>query len=186
MREIIIAAWSVLDTAVTQAKLQDENIDINNDAKEKFAKLFKEKYEFIKETFMKKSVKSLDRHKVASIIMSTAIEADVIIYKGEVPKDNTFIGKYLIPTSAGLSFMQKRLNELLDEKGQKQIEQFHFPTAFSCKTPYLLIFARNLYFTNELTDWKLNLLDMSDKLFLLEYITLIKNGIDPTVLIEEE
>lgn len=186
MKEIVIAAWSVLDIAVTQARSKDENVVLNEDAKDEFGRLFKEKYEFVKKTFMKKSVKYLDRHKVASIIIAAAVEADVVVYKSKVPEGNAFIGKYLIPTSAGLSYMQKRLNEILTEKGQETIKEYHFPVAFSCMTPYLLIFARNLYFTNELTDWKINLLDMSENLFLLEYVTLIKNGLDPSILIEED
>lgn len=182
MTEIIDKAWELLDVAVSQAKDKDEKVALNDAARDEFASSFKEKYNLIKDKFMKQSVKYLDRHKVASIIIASIVETNAVIYEGDIPKDSTFFGKYLIAFSVGMSYMQNRLNKILKEKGQKEIERFYFPTPFSCKTPYNEIFSRNLYYTHELTDWNLNLLDISEILFLLEYMTLEKNGIDPIVL----
>ena len=95
-----------------------------------------------------------------------------------------YIGKYLIAAATGLSYMQDRLNEKLREKGIEEIKEYLYPEAFSCNTPFLSIFSRNLYFVNEKTDWKLNILDMSEILFLLEYRTLEKYGIDPKIIKE--
>lgn len=85
----------------------------------------------------------------------------------------------------GMSYMQNRLNKILVEKELPTIDRYVFPIVFSCKTPYFAIFARNLYFTYEKTDWQLNLLDMSEILFLLEYMTLTEKGIDVSKLVEE-
>lgn len=186
MNEMIGAAWNVLDIATRQACSRDNSVELDNSKIGKFDKLFQKKYDDVKSLFMKKSVKYLDRHKVASILMASAIEADVVLYNGEIPEDDVFIGKYLIAVSAGLNYMQNSLNKKLEEKGQPPISELFFPTAFSCKTPYLQIFARNLYFTHEKTDWKINLLNMSENLFFLEYITLKEKGIDPNILNEED
>lgn len=186
MNEMIMAAWNVLDIAATQVGLRDSKIVLDNSKMEEFVQLFQKKYDDVKLLFMKKSVRYLDRHKVASILMASAIEADVVRYDGEIPEGDVFIGKYLIAVSAGLNYMQDSLNEKLKEKGQEPIKEFFFPVAFSCRTPYLQIFARNLYFTHEKTEWKLNLLNMSENLFFLEYITLKENGINPSILNEED
>lgn len=184
MTEIINRAWELLDVAVSQAKDKDEKVALNDAARDAFANSFKEKYNLIKDKFMKQSVKYLDRHKVAGIIIASIVETNAVIYEGEIPPNSIFFGKYLIAFSVGMSYMQSRLNKMLKEKRQKEIERFYFPTPFSCKTPYNEIFSRNLYYTYEFTDWNLNLLDISEILFLLEYITLEKNGIDPVVLSE--
>lgn len=43
-----------------------------------------------------------------------------------------------------------------------------------------ILCARNLYYAK--TDYKLNPLDLADRLFLVEYIALMKEGIDPDTL----
>lgn len=182
MRELIDSTWDLLGVAVTQAKEKDEKISRNDESKGEYDKTFRDKYNFMKDNFMKGSVKYLDRHKVASIIIASIIETDAVIYKGVIPENDTFFGKYLIATAVGLCYMQSKLNKLLKGKHQKEITDYYFPYAFSCNTHYFEIFARNLYFTHELTEWKLNLLDMSENLFMIEYMTLEKNGIDPSTL----
>ncbi len=186
MNEMIMAAWNVLDIATTQAGFKDNKVVLDNSKMEVFAQLFQKKYNDVKSLFMKKSVDYLDRHKVASILMASAIEADIVRYDGDISEGSVFIGKYLIAVSAGINYMQDSLNEKLKKKGQEPIKELFFPVAFSCKTPYLQILARNLYFTHEKTDWKFNLLNMSENLFFLEYITLKENGIDPSILNEED
>lgn len=185
MSRMTDVVWNMLKDAISQAKIKDEQVCYDDAAKSKFEALFHEKYEFVKENFMKESVETLDRHKVASIIIASLIETDVISYSGEVSQEQTFFGKYLIAVSVGLSYMQSRLNEILIKGNQPKIDRYLFPTAFSCTTPYFAIFARNLYFTHEKTNWQLNLLDMSEILFLIEYLTLVQKGIDINVLVEE-
>lgn len=182
MTELVNAIWDVLGDAVIQAKKKDERVDLNLNAKKEFRKLFEEKYNLIKNSFMKKEVNYLDRHKVASIIIASALESNAIVYSGNIIGDKKFLGKYFIAVAAGMSYMQDRLNEKLHEKGEKEIAKYWYPSAFSCNTPFFAIFSRNLYFTSEMTDWKLNILDMSEIMFLIEYMTLEKNCINPNIL----
>lgn len=185
MGPIINRTWDLLAASVAQAKQQDIHIDCNQNAFDKYKKIFKDKYDFIKINFMKSSVSALDRHKVASIIIASIIESDSVIYNQKISDGKVFFGKYQIAVSVGLSYMLDQLNEMLAKKSNK-IEKYWFPEAFSCKTPYFDIFARNLYFTHEKTNWNLNLLDIAEILFLLEYMTLQKNGIDPSLLNDED
>ena len=78
--------------------------------------------------------------------------------------------------------MQSQLNKILVDKNLQPIKALWFPKAVSCKTPYFEIFCRNLYFSNNSDKWGLNPLDIAEKLFILEYVTLEKAGIDPQIL----
>lgn len=180
---IIDRTWDLLDVAVVQAQEQDPCVLCNKDTKGKYSEALREKYKFMMQ-FMKPSVSSLDRHKVASIIIASVIETDAVVYNKDVPKNNSFFGKYMIAVSVGLSYMLELLNIRLSKK-EIEVKQYLFPEAFSCTTPYFEIFSRNLFLTHERTNWKLNLLDMSELLFFIEYMTLKENGIDPSILTDE-
>ncbi len=182
--KIMSRSWNLLDIAVVQAREQDSGILCNESARERYAEALAQKYELMM-GFMKPSVSSLDRHKVASIIIASIIETNAVIYNKKIPEDSSFFGKYMIAVSVGLSYMLERLNARLRSKGITEIERYQFPEAFSCNTPYFEIFSRNLYLTHEHTDWKLNLLDIPEILFLIEYLTVKENGIDPNVLTDE-
>ena len=132
---------------------------------------------------MKDSSKPLDRHKIAAILIISTIRTDVL--KSTKKNENDiFIGNYILATEVGLSYMLQILNEELEKRELPPIEKYYFPEAFSCKTDYSKIFYRNLYFSNENADWGLNPLDIAERLFLLEYITLLKNEIDTSILKE--
>ena len=72
--------------------------------------------------------------------------------------------------------------------------EWHWPKMLSCpKNHYFGVFSRNLYFveqTNNAQDSHysrtFNELELADKLFLFECATMLKNGIDPDKLIDEE
>lgn len=144
--------------------------------KEKFKKLYGE----VKKEYMLPSVKNLDRHKVASIIIISLLEADVVSYK-DLESGSIFIGAELIALKTGLAYLVEKLNEKLNERGiKKKIGEFKLPNTQSCDTSYIEVVCRNLYYTRR--DYKLNPLDLAERLFLLEYIALSKDEIDPDVL----
>ena len=96
-----------------------------------------------------------------------------------------FIGSELIAIEVALAVMCTLLNDKLEAIGHgKKILSYYMPQAMSCSTPYALIFARNLIYAQK--DFVLNPLDIAEKLFLLETITLIKNNIDPQLLLEPQ
>ena len=119
-------------------------IPIRNERKFMLFDLFQKKYNDVKSLFMKESVSYLDRHKVASILMASAIEADVVRYDGAILEGNVFIGKYLIAVSAGLSYMQDSLNQKLKKKGQKPIKEFFSRLRFRVKH-HIYRFSQGIY-----------------------------------------
>lgn len=182
MTPIIENAWTLLENEYQ--KYSKENVDfiLDKNKKEYFKQAFKKHYNEIKDNYMLPSVKYLDRHKVAAIIIVSILESNAVSYNN-LDKDCVFIGNELLAIKVGLAYMTENLNEKLSEKNVgKKIEKVVFPEALSCETSYIEIMCRNLYIAK--TDYKLNPLDIADRLFLLEYIILLKNGIDTSVLKE--
>lgn len=159
----------------------EEDCDIKFDStKEKtYKELCEILYNKILE-YMAEEESPLDRHKVAAIVMIAIIKSNILTST----KEGRFMGNYILAAEVGLSYLLKELNDKLSERGQKNIDKFWFPDALSCPTDYLKIFYRNLYFAHTNAEWNLNPLDMAERLFLLEYMTLEKNEIIPSILRE--
>lgn len=185
MKQTIDKIWELLEVTVKQIKKQMPDVILDDGSYTRFSNNFKNLYNEIKEHYMESKVKNLDRHKVASSIITSIINSNIIIYQGEIEQDKEFFGQYLIAASVGITFMQNQLNQILIEKNKEPIKSLWFPDPLSCDTPYFEIFCRNLYFSNNNDNWGINPLDIAEKLFLLEYVTLEKCGIDPHVLKEK-
>lgn len=182
MRQTIERTWELLENTIKQIDKKTPGVVLSKGAYRRFDDNFRKLYNEIKEHYMENDVKNLDRHKVASIIIVSIIKANAIVYQGKVEQGKEFFGQYLIATSVGMTYMQYELNKLLVEKNEKTITKLWFPSPISCDTPYFEIFCRNLYFANCNNNWGLNPLDVAEKLFILEYITLEKYGINPKIL----
>lgn len=182
MRQTIERIWTLLNVTVEKLQEQDNGIVLNRESYKRFNDIFRDLHKEIKDRYMEKSVKNLDRHKIAGIAIISIIRSDAITYQGKVDEDKEFFGQYLIAMSVGITFMQNQLNTLLFRKKVQPIKTICFPEPLSCDTPYFEILCRNLYFANNNRDWGLNPLELAEKLFLLEYMTLEKNGIDPRIL----
>lgn len=182
MKEAIEKTWELLGITVERISQKEPGVSLNRDLKTKFDQNFRDMYDDIKDHYMESDVENLDRHKMASIIIVNILKTEVIQYNGEVKAGKKFFGQYLIAASVGITFMQNQLNKLLIEKNRNPIQKLWFPDALSCDTPYFEIFCRNLYFSQDNKEWGLNPLDIAERLFLLEYVTLEKCGIDPQIL----
>lgn len=177
--EALEYVWRETKDCFQYYKKSDGELQLS-DKKSVFFKRFREIYDDIKSTYMRKDVDELDRHKVVAAQITACIECEVI--SRTVEENQVFMGLYMIALEVGLNWMLMGLNESLKKAGITQkIEQYSMPKAFACATGYFDIFARNLYYAHKMGKG-LNPLDISEKLFLLEYITLLKNGIDPAVL----
>lgn len=184
MKQTIERAWNLLEKTVKQVSEKNSGIVLDADSYKKFDDNFRKIYSEIRENYMESTVKNLDRHKVASIIITSILNSNAVIYEGKVEEGTEFFGQYLIAASVGITFMQNQLNMLLIEKNIEPIKNLWFPDALSCDTPYFEIFCRNLYFSNNNNDWGINPLDIAEKLFLIEYVTMEKCGIDPHIFKE--
>ena len=186
MKPIASAYWNELKNTVEYYQKKDNSIffDDSDGKFQGFYETFKSKYKAIQANYMKKRVTTLDRHKVAAVMIVTTIEKDVIKYRAPLQNEHVFLGAEMFSTEVALSWMLDSLNKKLNELGKTPLDAYHMPKAFSCDTPYFEIFTRNLFFTYK--DYKLSPLDIAEKLFLLEYISLLKNDIDPSILHEGE
>ena len=186
MTETIKRTWKLLEDTVKQTNYKNPEIQLNNGSYDIYEQRFNYWYKNIKDKYMNNNVTYLDRHKVAAIVIISIIESHAIDCSKEISSEKKFIGQYLTAASVGITYMQDRLNYLLIKKREKPIEKIWMPEiVFSCNVPYFDIFCRNLYYADDEKDWGLNPLDISKELFLLEYITVEKQGIDPRILKEK-
>lgn len=133
---------------------------------------------------------------------------DIAITEIKQLQDGTnpvFIGNEVLALSAGLQLLKTLLNAEINEvedvkkKESNRISNFFMPTPYYCDTPYFEIVCRNLYFQQKYIEHYFNteqlrhtdqymikkalfILDFANTLYLFEYLTLIKNDIDPLCL----
>ncbi len=180
MKEIINYTWEQFKEHYNDFKKNEPNLFFHDDKYEKYCQLFIEKYEDILKRFMKNTTE-LDSHKQAAIITICCLEADIITH--EVDDMHISIIAEIIAVNVAISYMNDQLNEKLKEKGiGKKIPQFRLPIAISCDTPYIEIMCRLLYYNKTEKDMSFNILELSDRYFLIEYINLLQNNIEPYLL----
>ena len=181
MTPLVNNIWELILEEYKKYGGNDSKLVFDASQVDNFKLLFESKYNHLKEKYMDKSVKHLDRHKVAALIIVSLLE--VSPFSIQLPDDGQYISiaNELIALKAGLAYMVQSLNKKLEQKNaKKQIETFVFPEAQSCSTSYMEIMCRNLYYAKR--DFQLNPLDLAERLFLIEYISLIKSEINPDIL----
>lgn len=180
MKEIIEYTWEQFKEQCEDFKKNEKNLVFHDENYNVYDELFRNKYQDVLKRFMKETTE-LDSHKQAALITICCLEADVITH--EVDEGNISIIPEIIAVNVGMSYMNDRLNELLKKKRiEKRIPQYILPLAISCETPYMEIICRLLYYNKNEKDMCFNVLELSDRYFLLEYINLIQNGIEPYLL----
>ena len=185
MTPIWKAFWNALDDTVAYHQRNDDALFLNQEKFDSFKSRATELYESIKHNYMKGTVDNLDRHKVAAVMIVSAIECEVVEYRKPLQENSVFLGGEMFSTEVALTWMLDSMNEKLKINGAGiQIFDYYMPEAFTCETPYFEIFCRNLYFAKK--HYKLNPLDIAEKLFLIELLTVTKNGVDPILLHEAQ
>lgn len=156
---------------------------------EKFQAAFEKRRDYVLNTYMQDSVKHLDRHKLSSIVMIELILNDIVVSENPIVNgSNVNIAPYLFATQAGFQLLLYWLNKDLKEKKQPRVTVWTEPTLLSCPdNNYFAVFARNLYYISVRNNGDYctgyNELELAEKLYLFEYITLISNNIDPITLV---
>lgn len=173
--------WEMVIVGSSTIQSKFEGVTFSDNAGEKYRETFDSLYNKVS-LYMENKDGALDRHKTAAIIMISIIESNPLICESDANSDKVFMANYVLAAEIGLSYMLEMLNQKLNKKGEKSIEKYFFPEAMSCSTEYFQIFYRNLYYAH--TDWILNPLDMAERLFLLEYMTLKENDVNPNLLKE--
>lgn len=177
MTNFIEEIWNLLNS------INDDSIKIDNSKKDEFTKCFDKYRKYILKHYMSENTRELDRHKNAGIIVVSLIEANVILPCVNIPKDKVFLGDKIYALTVALSYMLFDLNETLKNKNLKSVDKYFFPQSFSCENNFFDVMARNLYYNEENHILDNMVLDLANVFFLIEYITIIKEGIDPIQLI---
>lgn len=150
---------------------KDEKIIVHKDRSIVFQETFEQLYNKIKKTYMVGEVVFLDKHKVTSIIICSVIKTRVIEY--QISDDNrVFLGNYYLALSAGLSYLQYELNQVLREQSKPLIDKISFPDVMYGKLNYKENLIRMLYFADK--DGNLNILALANIIFLLEQFNISK------------
>lgn len=176
--------WNMFEEVCQDMKKDDIRIFFQKEKQQVFYDEFQKLYDDILNNCMavKQGVSTLDRHKVTAIITISGINSDFVTMEG-LKENEIFLGKEIISLSVALSFMQAALNIELQKVGvDKIIKKFVFPKALTCNTEYFDIMVRNLYYSQKY--WQMNPLELAEKFFLLEYITLKENKVDSACLRE--
>lgn len=179
--------WKALARAYENAQKAHPDISMkfNSNKQDKFEQIFTDYYENIRTNFMTEETEALDRHKQAAIFVVSAIEAGVV--SQQCDEHEMALAQYVIVLDVSLSYLVGCINRRLNKIG-KSIPRIQLPSAWACDTKYFTILSRILYYENEDTKMagtekmSYNVIEWSDRFFLLEYITLIQNQIDPNFM----
>lgn len=183
------AAWeTVLEDYKRNKELYEKSkkVIFHEDKKQVFFNCFN-KQEQICRQFMKESTKELDSHKLAAILTISLLESNVWEHIESNDGEISIVPEYVAVTVA-LGYMQNILNDYLEKLDvSTRIDNYIFPIPLVCDTPYIEIICRTLYYENnpKFKNWQLNIMELSEKYYLLEYITLLHYGIDPLELKEK-
>ncbi len=180
MTNLINAIWENVEIAVKVMQVNNNRIKFFENKKD-FEDNFNDNLKIVKE-YMHNPEENLDRHKVAAIIIIALLKTQILECSENEEDDKRFVGNYVLATEVGLSYMREQLNEILKSKFGILIDRYFFPKSWTCDNDYFRVFYRNLYFADRRDEWGLNPLDIAERLFLLEYITLSKKNIDMTKL----
>lgn len=181
MVDVEEVTWNLFIKETEKIIQNDKNLKLHKEKYSLYKKEFLEEYNHIKNCYMKDEVVFLDRHKVAAIIITSLIKVEPISYCDKEKADNSiFIGTYFTAISVGLSFMLGALNNKLKENKLKEITKYEFPPQMCCDQTYFDVLCRNLYILN--SENRLYPIDLANILFWIETYTLLKNGIDNTII----
>ena len=180
------SVWDALYHGFKEIQMKYPELKFNSDKKGKFNQLYEKTYNEIIEKYITKKTQTLDAHKQAAIIIVCCLKLKVIdVSMCSKHSDNADINliPQIIAINVGLSYMLECLNRILKSKHiYKHIERYYLPIAFACDTPYEKVMCRLLANEQNSGDLTLVILELADRLFLLEYINLLQYKIEPSLL----
>lgn len=187
MKQAIERTWNKLKEECN--KWDSLQIKSDDDSFKVYSSCFEKQYKMIKDNFMSEDTKVLDAHKQAALVVGCVLETQIIEQSSTDAEDQIPIGPYVVALNVALSLLEDDIKSRLcvDSYSDKQIS-INMPIPFACNTPYFEIMCRLLYHEdtaqNKNTPWKdlrYNVLEWADRFYLLEYITILTAGINPSV-----
>jgi len=157
--------------------------DNSDEAKERFEGRFNYLYDYIYDKYMMNTVRSLDRHKTGAIAAISIADAELIAAHNK-EEDEVFVGDWMIAINIGLTYLLAQLNDALHKYGQ-EVDKLYMPPVFSCPRPYPEVMERHLFY-NQRDGGRVSPLDLAEKFYLLECLTLERNNIGCEILAHDD
>ncbi len=164
---VIDSAWQAIEEGCRKYAKQYPSLTFHKDNKESFRKLFHEMC----------AVGALGYHKLAAILTIACLQSNAV---GHTLDDKTEISiiPQMIAVNIGFSYMKDCMNDILKKSGiKKTIKRYYFPASLAGDTSYPETLCQLLY--HEQKEGRFDVLDLADKYFLLEYLNLLQQGIEP-------
>lgn len=178
--------WDMYLSVADKIAEQDPKIIVDSSKSEKFDMVFDRLYEKVKLNYMAPQVMYLDRHKVAAITIISLINSEPLSYSQPLI-NKQFWGGYKLAISVGFSYLLSMLNNDLTQKNYPiTLDKLIMPEVFMEDIPYTDVLARSIHFISLQCSADLCVMDLAEKLFLLEQSTLIKYNIPLHILKKEE
>lgn len=180
--------WRALENSYDSwsKKENGSTLSFHSERKNDFFESFSRYYNIIKNQFMTPETKGLDAHKQSAIMVISSLETNIIEQLQEEGK--VALGAQAVILDVALSYLEKSINNKLKGIGVKTV-RLKLPTALACETSYFNILRRILYYEDprvkrddSFYKMSYNVIEWADRFFLLEYITLLNNGIDPQLV----
>lgn len=189
LKAVIGKVWDALRQTCEQTG-EKSGVTFREEQYSQFEENFERYYNLFRDDFMTEKTTELDEHKQAAVIIVSAIEAGVI--HQEVREGMIALAPYAVPLNVSLYFLLDRINEKLKKAGEKEITELFLPFPLACDTPYFESLCRILYLENGgakkegiAYPMSFSLVEWADRFFLLEYILLQQNSINPSQLRED-
>ncbi len=187
VKEMAVKFWEYIED---RAREKPANVIFNIDKKEAFVESYIKDYDKIIHKYMRKDTTSLDSHKCAALFIIQCLKNKVFTTIEDTNDKSSTINIYpqIVAIDIAFAFMLKCLNEALNKKNlRKKIKKYILPMPYSCDRPYVEVMSRILYYEGKENDMQLsyNYFELSDRLFLIEYLTLLQCGIEPLILRDE-
>lgn len=176
MTATAIRFWSLVKKQCSE----QPSLCFNSASKKDFLEDCERAYKAYKTRYMKPNVEHLDRHKIGAILICQGLKHHLISATGNIEnqceaRGEIFIGEEKILIFCVLHYITQQVNKILDttearKNGIGPLLQFRLPSALSCKTEWLDIMSRTLYYNK--CDDKISQLSIAEELFLLEQIAI--------------
>lgn len=177
LKKYIQVSWDAFKNEVKRFIKSGAPLIFIEEKKDDYAQIFNKHYDTTRDAFM--NTPELDGHKQTAIVIISCLECNAMVLTEDPSEGNINILPQIIAVNIGLSYMNNALNNLLSKMNKKKSEKYLLPVPFACNTPYYEIMCRLLYYEQTRSDMSYNVLELADRLFLLEYINLLQCGIDP-------
>ena len=176
MKLTTLAFWKLVASQCKPLSTGENAVFLDESLKDQYLDACDTAYRTCKQRDMGVGVKNLDRHKVASILVTEGLNLGIIKRKDHKCADTEtewFIASQKILLSCAISYLAQEINVLIRKAKStiKPMQRFILPKAFSCQTHYIDIMCRLL--RREMDAGRLSFLMLSNDFFLLEYIAIV-------------